>query len=82
MTSKRLVELSIIKFVKKNESQVTFQSLNLPRTKVIIDLDASFNISIMEIIKGGDIFMLTDKNRRSYPISWISNKVKIVARFT
>lgn len=39
-------------------------------------------ISIMEIIKGGDIFMLTDKNRRSYPISWISNKVKIVARFT
>ena len=43
MTSKRLVELSIIKFVKKNESQVTFQSLNLPRTKVIIDLDASFN---------------------------------------
>ena len=39
-------------------------------------------ICVMEIIKGGDIFMLTDKNRRFCPISWKSNKVSIGARFT
>ena len=68
----------IIKFVKTNKSHITYPSLDLPSTKVIIYLDATFNNMPNGLSQGG-IHNHADKNQKYCPISWKSNKVRRVA---
>ena len=72
----------IIKFVKQNKSFITFPSLHLPSTKVVMYSDASFNNLSDGNSQGGYIIFLSDKYNNSSPIAWKSTKLRRVARST
>ena len=72
----------IIKLVKQNKSFITFPSLHLPSTKVVMYSDASFNNITDGNSQGGYIVFLSDKHNNSSPIAWKSTKLCRVARST
>ena len=72
----------IIKFIKDNKTHITFPPLHVPSTKMVMYSDASF-INISDGCSQGEyLVFLSDKNNTSCPISWKSNKLRRVARFT
>lgn len=72
----------VIKFVKEHKSHITFPSLDLKSTKVMMFSDASFNNLSDGNSQGGHIVFLADKFKMSSPISWKSNKIRRIARST
>lgn len=72
----------IVKNVKGNTHCITFPSLDLSSTHVVMFSDASFNNHPNGSSQGGYIVMIVDKHNQSCPISWKSNKVRRIARST
>ena len=72
----------IIKFLKENKNHITFPSLHLESTKIVMFSDASFNNLSDGYSQGGDIVFIADKFNMSCPISWKSTKVRRVAKST
>ena len=72
----------IVKNVKGNKHCITFPSLDLSSTHVVMFSDASFNNHPNGSSQGGYIVMIVDKHNQSCPISWKSNKVRRIARST
>ena len=72
----------IIKLVKQNKSFITFPSLHLPSTKVVMYSNASFNNITDGNSQGGYIVFLSDKHNNSSPIAWKSTKLCHIARST
>ena len=59
----------IIKFVKENKSHITFPSLDLKSTKIVMFSDASYNNIPDGNSQGGHVVFLTDKHKMSCPLS-------------
>ena len=72
----------IIKFVKSTPGKIKFPLLDAATVKILMYADASFNSDEQGGSQGGYIILLSDKNNKSCPIAWKSNKIRRVARST
>ena len=72
----------LIKYVKDTPSTVSFPSLDIASTQVVVFSDSSFNNLDDGGSQGGQIVFLKDKFDKSCPISWRSTRVRRVARST
>ena len=61
---------------------MSFPSLDIPSTQVVVFTDSSFNNLDDGGSQGGQIVFLKDKFDRACPISWRSTRVRRVARST
>ena len=66
----------------KKINHITFPSLHLKSTKIVMFSDTSFKNLSDGYSQGGYIVFITDKFKMSCPVSWKSTKVHCVERST
>ena len=66
--------------VQNSSSFITFPSMNLESTSIVVYTDGSFNSLPNGSSQGGQIVFLVDSEGRSCPLAWNSTKIRRVVR--